>query len=345
MSKAATRLALDLAALGDWMAEHVPALGRPAAARQFAGGQSNPTYLLDTDRARIVLRRKPPGELLPKAHMIEREVEAMRALCGAGYPVPRVHALCEDAGVIGAPFYLMEHVAGRVIFDTALPGMTPAARGGLYADAVDRLAALHRLDPAAIGLGGFGRRGGYLSRQVAVWTRAYRAAETGRIEAMERLIDWLPGAVDGVAEEVALVHGDYRLDNLVIHAERPEVVAVLDWELSTLGHPLADLAYFLMTWLFPAGLRHGLADADLPALGIPGLETLAARYAAATGRERLPGLDLPLAVSIFRIAAILQGVHARGRAGTAADPTAVEAGGDVPRLAAIGWARARHAGA
>jgi len=345
MSASGTRLALDLGALGGWMAGHVPALGWPVAARQFSGGQSNPTYLVETDRTRIVLRRKPPGALLPRAHMIEREVEAMRALCGAGYPVPRVHALCEDAGVIGAPFYLMEHVAGRVIFDTALPGMTPAARGALYGDAVDRLAALHRLDPAAIGLGGFGRQGGYLSRQVAVWTRAYRAAETERIEAMERLIDWLPGAVDGVAEEVALVHGDYRLDNLVIHAERPEVVAVLDWELATLGHPLADLAYFLMTWTFPAGLRWGLGDADLDALGIPGMEALTARYAAATGRAGIAGLDILLAFSIFRIAAILQGVHARGLAGNAADPAAVEKGEDVPRLAAIGWARAARAGA
>ncbi|GMG84052.1 phosphotransferase [Paralimibaculum aggregatum] len=337
------RLPLDLAALGRYLAGTLGIDG-PLEARQFSGGQSNPTYLLEAPGARLVLRRKPPGALLPKAHMIEREYRVMAALGAAGFPVPRMRALCEDPGVIGAAFYVMDHVEGRVLFDTGMPGLAPAERAAIYHALVDTLAALHRIDPAAAGLGDFGRPGGYLGRQVAIWAGQYAASETQAIPAMDRLAAWLPEAVARVPDETCLVHGDYRLDNVILAPGAPEIRAVLDWELATLGHPLSDLAYFLMTWRFPAGLRYGLAESDLAGLGIPPLEALAERYAAATGRGRLPDLDLLLAFSIFRMAAIIQGVYARGLAGNAADEAALSMGADVPRLAAIAEAHAARAG-
>lgn len=337
------RLALDLAALERHLAaEH--GIAGPIEARQFSGGQSNPTYLITAPERRLVLRRKPPGELLPKAHMIEREFAVQAALGQAGFAVPRMLGLCEDPGVIGSAFYLMDHVEGRVLFDTALPGMAPEERRAIYEALVDTLAALHRLSPEALGLGGFGRPGGYLARQMAVWSRQYAASATQQLPAMDRLAAWLPEALTRVPEETCLVHGDYRLDNAIWAGAAPQLLAVLDWELATLGHPLADLAYLLMTWRFPAGLRYGLAETDLAGLGIPSLEALAARYAEATGRAEIPELDLLLAFSIFRMAAIIQGVYARGLAGNAADAAALGMGEDVPRLAEIALAHAVRAG-
>lgn len=343
MSK--TRLALDTQALAVYLAPRIEGLRGRLTARQFSGGQSNPTYLLEAGGHRLVLRRKPPGALLPKAHMIEREYRVMAALGRVGYPVPRMHLLCEDAGVIGSAFYVMEHVEGRVVFDTRLPDCTPQDRRLIFEALIDRLADLHKLDPVAMGLTDFGRHDGYLQRQTAIWSAQYRAAETAEIAEMDRLMVWLPGATAAVPDETCIVHGDYRLDNTILHPERPEVLAVLDWELSTLGHPLSDLAYFLMTWAFPRDLRHGLADADLAALGLPGMDALAERYAARTGRAELPNLNMLLAFSMFRMAAIIQGVYRRGLDGTAADPRARSMGGDVPRLAAIGWHHAERAGA
>ena len=338
------RLAIDVAALERWMAEHLPERAGPLDVRQFRSGQSNPTYRVESPGGPMVLRRKPPGELLPSAHAVEREYRVMAALGGQGYPVPPMLALCEDRGVIGTEFYLMGHVEGRVFFDTGLRELAPADRRAAYEDLIDRLAELHRIDPAAAGLGDFGRPSGYVARQVRRWSEQYRKTETGTIPEMDRLIDWLPGAVGRLPDESCLVHGDYRLDNVMFAPDAPRIVAVLDWELSTLGHPLADLGYLLMTWTFPAGLRYGMADMDRGALNIPTLEEAAERYAERTGRGALPDLDLLLAFNIFRIAAILQGVYHRGLRGNAASDEALSMGADVARLARLADARAARAG-
>ncbi|MEO0620902.1 MAG: phosphotransferase family protein [Pseudomonadota bacterium] len=339
------RLPLPLDALSEWLAAELPGFEGPLTARQFSGGQSNPTYLLETPRAAYVLRRKPPGELLPKAHMIEREYRVMAALETADYPVPRMLAFCEEPHVIGSAFYVMAHVQGRVLFDTHMPQATPAERTATWYALTDRLAELHQLNAVEIGLGDFGRPGGYVARQVKIWAAQYAASETTSIPEMDHLAAWLPDAVADFPDETCLVHGDYRLDNAILAEDAPEVLAVLDWELSTLGHPLADLGYLLMTWRFPSNLRWGLADVDRTALGIPGMETLAARYAEATDRAAITHLDLLLAYNIWRMAAILQGVYARGLAGNAADDRAIAMGADVPRLAAIAWQHAHRAGA
>lgn len=328
------------------LAAHLSAaLGDPGpwSFARLSGGQSNPTTLATTPRGAYVVRQKPGGVLLPSAHAIDREYRVMAALGAAGFPVPRMLYYCADPGIIGVEFYVMAHVAGRVFFDTSLSDLTPAERTPVYTALIDRLADLHALDPAALGLADFGRAGGYLPRQTRRWSEQYRASETTPIPAMERLMDALPQAVAAIPDAACLVHGDYRLDNVMLHPERPEVVAVLDWELATIGHPLADLAYFLMTWTFPRGLRYGLGDTDLAAHNLPTMQALADRYAARAGRT--PGnLDLLLAFSIFRIAAILQGVYARALQGNAAASDAHQKGADVARLADLAWGFGLRAG-
>jgi aminoglycoside phosphotransferase (APT) family kinase protein len=335
---------LDATRLGKWMKDAVEGFAGPLEVLRFAGGQSNPTYQLRTPGQRYVLRRKPPGRLLASAHAVDREFRVMQALGRAGFPVPHAYALCEDETVIGSVFYVMAMVEGRILWDGRLPDAAPAERRAIYEAEIDTLAALHRLDPAAVGLGDFGRPGNYFARQVARWSSQYAQSDGPRDAAMERLIAWLPGHLP--AERAPrIVHGDYRLDNMVLHAREPRVLAVLDWELSTLGDPIADLTYLLMHWVTPSHERNSLAGLDLPALGIPSQREMLERYLAATGDRLGAPLEWYLAYNLFRLAAILHGVAARGRAGNANNARAGLAQGRVAPLAAAAWRFAERLGA
>jgi aminoglycoside phosphotransferase (APT) family kinase protein len=316
---------------------------------QFRGGQSNPTYRLDTPAKRYVLRRKPFGKLLPSAHAVDREYKVISALHKAGFPAPRTYALCSDDSIIGAMFYVMDMVPGRIIWDATLPTLAKPERGRIYQAEIATLAQLHSYDPASIGLGDFGKPGNYFARQIERWSKQYRASETEKIEPMEQLMAWLPRTVPA-QDRVAVVHGDYRLDNMIFHATEPRVIAVLDWELSTLGDPLADFTYFLMTWVMPpadkdsAGSR-GIAGVDVAALGIPTIDEAVAQYCALTGRTGLPDLDWYFAYNLFRLAAILQGIAGRVRDGTAASAQALQTIKRIWPLAEAGWHYAEQAGA
>jgi len=335
--------AFDIEALAAYIREHVGAFDGPLDVEQFQGGQSNPTYRVVAGGERFVLRRKPPGALLPSAHAVDREYRVMSALAGTGVPVPRMRALCEDPEVLGTAFYLMDHVEGRVLWDPTLPGMTPAQRRAHYDELNRVIAALHRVDPAAVGLADFGRSGGYIERQVARWTKQYQAGEADRIEAMDRLIEWLPPRIPP-GDETSVVHGDFRLDNVIFHPVEPRVLAVLDWELATLGHPLSDFAYQAMAWrLAPAQFR-GLAGVDLAALGIPTEEEYVAAYCRRTGRGALGHWEFYLIFNMFRIGAILHGVHSRALAGNAASADALETGGRARLVADVAWSMARELG-
>ena len=330
----------DVAALQAWLAQNMPGFAGPLQVEQFKGGQSNPTYLLKTPAASHVLRRKPPGKLLPSAHAIEREYRVMNALRGSGVPVPQMHCLCDDMAVIGSAFYVMEHVQGRILWDPALPGFTNADRTALFDDMNRVIAALHRLDPAQPGLADYGKPGNFFARQIGRWSTQYRASETERIEAMERLIEWLPLHIPP-GDTAALVHGDYRLDNLVFHATEPRVVAVLDWELSTLGHPMADFAYHALAWEAQPGATRGLAGLDLPALGIPTADEYLARYCERVGAAA-PSADewyFYLVYNLFRGAAISQGIMRRALDGSAASVHALEAGRKARSVAERAWQR------
>ncbi|HTP82778.1 MAG TPA: phosphotransferase [Alphaproteobacteria bacterium] len=334
----------DEGRLAAYLREHLPGCQGALTVRQFQGGQSNPTFLIESDGRRWVLRKKPPGKLLPSAHMVEREYRVIRALAGTGVPVPAARLLCEDAGIIGTPFYVMDHVEGRVFTDPTLPGLTPAARSGVYAAMAGTLARLHAVDWRAVGLADYGRPENYVARQIARWSKQYEASKTGEIPAMDRLTEWLPRHIPA-REETTLAHGDYRLGNLIFHASEPRVVAVLDWELSTLGHPLADLGYNCMLYHLPADLPtvRGFGDTDLAALGIPDERQYVATYARHTGRD--PGADWPffLAFSLFRYAAIVQGVYARALQGNASSASGEQLGRAAPILAEIGWRIAEQA--
>jgi aminoglycoside phosphotransferase (APT) family kinase protein len=316
----------------------------PLTAEQFKGGQSNPTYLVTGRNGRLVLRAKPgpAAKLLPSAHAVEREFRVITALGQAGFPVPRTHFLCEDEGVIGRAFYVMDHVEGRVLWDQSLPGMSARERASIYDEMNRVIAALHGIDYARAGLADFGRPGNYFERQIARWSKQYRASETERIEAMDRLIAWLPGNVPP-GEATAVVHGDFRMDNLIFHPSEPRVLAVLDWELSTLGHPLADFAYHCMSWHIPPGKFRGIAGLDLEALGIPREPRYIAAYCARTGRDAIGNWNFYLAYNLFRIAAILQGVAKRALEGTASSAQAQDAGSRARPLAELGWQYAEKA--
>jgi aminoglycoside phosphotransferase (APT) family kinase protein len=337
------RYPLDEARLGGWLAANVPAYAGPLTIRQFKGGQSNPTYELTTPGRTYVLRRKPPGTLLASAHAVDREFTVISALHAQGYPVARPWALCTDETVIGSMFYVMDKVEGRVLWDLKLPGMTPDQRRAIYDAQVDTLAALHAFDPAAIGLGDYGRPGNYFERQVGRWTKQYRASEIEPIPAMDRLIEFLPATLPPEGP-TRIVHGDFRLDNLILAPEAPEVRAVLDWELSTLGDPMADFSYLLIAWVIPASARNGLAGADIEALGIPSVEQTVARYADLTGTAP-ENLDWLFAYNLFRLAAICQGIAGRVRDGTAASAHAKTMAAQVPMLAGGAMAFAKKAGA
>jgi aminoglycoside phosphotransferase (APT) family kinase protein len=336
----------DVARLEAFLAERIAGFAGPLAVTQFRGGQSNPTFLLATPRARYVLRSKPApaAKLLPSAHAVDREHRVITALARAGVPVPRTFCLSEDESVIGRAFYVMDYVAGRVLWEQSLPGMTPGERAAIYDEMNRVIAQLHRVDYRAAGLADFGRPGNYLARQIDRWTKQYRASETERMTEMDRLIEWLPGAVPA-GDETAVVHGDYRLDNLVFHPTEPRILAILDWELSTLGHPLADFSYHCMSWHIPPAQFRGIAGLDLARLGIPAEAEYIGAYCRRTGRARIEHWDFYLAYNMFRLAAILQGIMKRALDGTAASREALDAGKRARPMAELGWKYAQRAGA
>ena len=329
----------DVAALERFMREHVDGFRGPLEVQQFKGGQSNPTFkLVAGDGKTYVMRRKPPGKLLPSAHAVDREYRVITALAKTGFPVARTYALCTDESVIGAMFYVMDCVEGRVLWDPQLPGMAPAERGAIF-DAMNQvIARLHTVDYAAIGLADYGKPGNYFQRQIDRWTKQYRASETEKIEAMDRLIEWLPANVPA-GEATSIVHGDFRIDNVIFHATEPRVLAVLDWELSTLGHPLADFSYHAMVWRLSSLEFRGLRGCDVAAMGIPTERDYVARYLERTGMPAPIAKDWAfcMAYNMFRAAAIFQGVMARALAGNAASALAVETGKRARPMAEAGW--------
>jgi aminoglycoside phosphotransferase (APT) family kinase protein len=335
---------LDEARLTAWMEKHVEGFAGPLHLTKFKGGQSNPTYKIAAASGNYVLRRKPFGPLLPSAHAVDREYRVQAGLFAKGFPVARQYGLCTDDNVIGSWFYVMDMVDGRTLWDGSLPGMEPAQRTAIYNAMIDTLAALHNIDVEAAGLSDHGKPGNYFERQVGRWTKQYRAAETEPMPDMEALITYLAASVPPQTRS-GIVHGDYRIDNMIFEREGTNVLAMLDWELSTLGDPLADFSYLMMNWLTPADSRAGLAGLDLPALGIPTLEQAVDRYCAATGREGVPDLNWYFAFGLFRLASIVQGIKKRVIDGTASSAHAAEMAERVPMLAERAWAFAIAAGA
>jgi aminoglycoside phosphotransferase (APT) family kinase protein len=332
----------DVAALEDWMDREVEGFEGPLTVEQFKGGQSNPTYRLATPGRAYVLRRKPPGKLLPGAHAVDREYRVISALGRQGFPVPRAFALCLDEGLIGTPFYVMEMVEGRIFWDPAFPDV-PRDERPAYFDAMNAtIAQLHSIDPEAAGLGDYGKPGNYFARQIARWSQQYLADDqAGRVPAMDRLVEWLPENVPPDEPQARIIHGDFRCDNMIFHPTEPRVLAVLDWELSTLGHPLADFSYHLMMYRMP----DALGRADLAALNIPSEQDYVAAYCRRTGRDGLPDLDFYMAFNLFRLAGIVHGIKGRLIRGTAASAHAAEMAQRLEPLADLAWAEAVKAGA
>ena len=341
------QIPFDLTALEAYLAAHIDGFQGPISVTRFKGGQSNPTYLLATPTWQYVMRTKPApvAQLLPSAHAIEREYRLQSALAGSVVPVARMHCLCEDESVIGRAFYVMDFVEGRIFWDQSLPGVTPAERIAIYDELNRVIAALHTLDFSALGLGDFGKAGNYFTRQIDRWTRQYRASQIGTNEAMDRLIAWLPLHIPQDTDPlVSLVHGDYRIDNVIFHPTESRILAVIDWELSTLGHPLADFAYHLMSWHAAPGIANGLDGLDLPSLGIPEESAYIAAYERRTGRPAAGDWNFYLAYNLFRVAAIVQGIAKRAEDGTASNPQAAEHGLRARPLAELGWTFAQKAG-
>lgn len=323
---------LDEPRLSDYLAEHLDGFSGNLQLRQFEGGQSNPTYLLGDTHQQWVLRKKPPGELLKSAHQVEREFRVMHALADSPVPVPRVDLLCEDESIIGTPFFVMEMVSGRIIMSPLEAGLEPAHLHALYEDFIDVLANLHSVDYSSVGLGdGFGRPGNYFERQISRWSRQYRASETHSIPEMDRLIEWLPGNIPE-DDVTSIVHGDFSIRNMVVQEGEPKVRAVLDWELSTIGHPLGDLGQVCYLFHFPDS-----SEENLRKLGVPGEDEILRLYCDKVGRDEIPGWPFYIAYSLFRLAAISQGVYKRGLDGNAASDRALDSMASVQRSANAGW--------
>ncbi len=333
----------DEASLLAWMHSNVKGFAGPLTVEQFKGGQSNPTYKLITPGQNYVLRRKPPGTLLASAHAVDREYRVITALYGAGFPVARTFGLCMDESVLGTSFYVMDCVDGRVIWDTRFPDVAPEMRRD-YFDAMNAtIAQLHNIDYAKIGLADYGKTGNYFERQIGRWSKQYLADEAaGRIGDMDKLVEWLPAHIPP-GDEAAIVHGDYRCDNMIFHPTEPKVLAVLDWELSTLGNPLADFAYHLMMYRMPPGITAGLVGANLAELRIPSESDYVAMYCARTGRKGIDNLSFYLAFNMFRLAAIIHGIRGRVVRGTAASTHAKTMASFVEPLAALAWKQAQAA--
>jgi aminoglycoside phosphotransferase (APT) family kinase protein len=335
-------LALPEAALADYLQANVAGFRGPLTATKFKGGQSNPTYLIDATSGKYVLRRKPPGKLLASAHAVDREFRVLGALAGSAVPVARPLHLCTDDAIIGSMFYVMQYVPGRIIWDPALPDLTPAQRGAHYCAALDALVGLAQLDVTSAGLADYGKPGNYFARQVARWSEQYRAAETEKLDAMESLIAWLPTAVPVDDGRVALVHGDFRIDNLIWSVDKPDLAAIVDWELSTLGHPYADLAYFCMALRLPRNpILPGLAAMDRAALGIPEETAMLEHFTSASGLDPRAHWNFLLAFQFFRLAAIAQGVLKRALQGNASSERAMQAGAMARTIAELGAVLAR----
>lgn len=343
--------AFDLGLLESWLQANMPGFAGPLTVQMFKGGQSNPTYKLITPGCAYVMRAKPGpvAKLLPSAHAIEREFRVMGALHGTGVPVARMHVLCEDESVIGRAFYVMEFVEGRVMWDQSLPDMSREQRGAIYDEMNRVMAALHTVKPSSVGLESYGKPGNYFERQIGRWSKQYLASVTQPIPEMDHLIEWLPRNIPAMAQDeslVSVVHGDYRLDNLMFHASEPRVLAVLDWELSTLGHPLADFSYHCMSWHIPPGAFRGIGGLDVKALGIPTEDDYIALYCQRTGFTTPDKLkadwNFYLAYNMFRLAAILQGIAKRVEAGTASSSQAVASAAGARPMAQMAW---RFAGA
>jgi len=337
----------DVAQLEDYMLSHVDSFDGPLTVKQFKGGQSNPTYLLESPSGKYVMRRKPPGKLLKSAHAVDREFRVISALHAADFPVPRPYVLCEDEEIVGTMFFIMEFVEGRIFWELDLPGSDPEERSAIYDNLGETIAQLHNFEHEKIGLGDYGKPGNYFARQISRWSKQYYASEITKLDNMDKLINWLPENIP-VDESAAVVHGDFRLDNLIVHPTEPRIIAVLDWELSTIGHPLGDFTYHLMAWQTPEiGIgSSGLLGKDLSALGIPSEDEYVASYCERTNRaDGIHNRDFYSAYNFFRIAAILQGIAGRVRDGTAASAHAERAGKAVPPLVDMGWEYAQRASA
>ena len=326
----------DENALDEYLKKNLKRYAGSLKVQQFEGGQSNPTFLLTSNGTEYVMRKKPPGKLLPSAHQVEREFRVMKALEKSDVPVPRMELLCEDESIIGTAFFVMEHVRSRVLEDISLPGMAPEDRHALYMDMIRVLAALHSVDYPALGLESFGKPGNYFSRQIGRWSKQYVAAKTDEIESMQRLMEYLPANVPA-DDTSCIVHGDYRLGNMLLHPTEPRIVAVVDWELSTLGHPLGDLGYSCM--IYHSGIvgRVSLSGQSRSETGIPTEEEFLAEYCRLTGRDGIPDWNFYLAFSFFRLASILQGVYKRGIMGNASSAEAMERGRLAREIADLAW--------